>query len=155
MTTQRHHRCGHCGDHYVYTASGSGCQDPYNHDKWCPSCTEVVVTALRTVPRKFEVRYRNIRELPEYDDVTLELVLSWEVQNLEEKRAAGLLSIVRIWPALYNLETGDNQSTRAVCQPGTSKMFRLSTWRQSPEYAIEVPMDYDLLNQRWVNEKSV
>jgi hypothetical protein len=83
--------------------------------------------------------------------VTLEVVTQWEAQNAVDQQAGPLgLRVQQIWPALTNLETGDHQRTRAVFRPGTREMFRVSTWRENPEYTIEVPMEYDLVNQRWL-----
>lgn len=159
MTVERYRRCEHCQDVYTYQLSGGGAPK-YNDGRHCPECREAVCKALQGIPRKAECRYVDIKELPQYQDVTLDQVRVWEA-NLAERRKDGLVA-QRIWPGLYKLDdsgklTEDVQSIRQVIAsegPHKGVAFRVSTWKQDPEYTIEVPMEFDLVGQkllgRWV-----
>jgi len=151
MTTHQLKRCSHCGTRYSYQGSGHGCNAPLNDSTWCPQCKQAVIDALRPLPRLFECRYRNIQELPGFADVTLEKLLEWEAVQLNPKGEVFFPVGQRIWPGLYNLETGDSQKTRQIIGPrGT---FRLSTWRKDPEVIIDTPMEWDLTTSTWTGHR--
>lgn len=59
--------------------------------------------------------------------------------------------IRRIFSPLFNLETGDSQSAREVRGQGSYSMYRfkVTTWKQSSEHSIEIPMEYDLLAKKF------
>lgn len=146
MTTHTYKRCQHCGIRYSYQGSGHGCNEPLNDGTWCPQCKQAVLDALKALPRHFECRYRNIQEMtPRFEDVTLERLLEWERVQLAP-RAEGRIIGQQIWPALYNVSTGDSQTTRGIrCPQG--RQFRLSTWRINPEVIIDTPMESS--TRRW------
>jgi hypothetical protein len=154
MTTKR---CGQCGDEYTYQGSGYGCNRPENDATYCPSCKTVINEALAKIPRRFECRYRDVQEMDKFKDhVTLEMLIEWERADMERRKTE--LWGQRIWPALYNIETGDSQNTREIVgrPPALGGVpnfngirFRLSTWKKNPEVTIEVPMEYDLLENKF------
>ena len=147
MTTHQTKRCKHCGGEYRYQGSGHGCVNPLNSSTWCPVCKRAILGALEKVPRLFECRYRNIREIPEkFPDVTLDRLLDWEQENLRAQK--GQLVFQRIFVPLINLETGDSQNSREVRGPNGQK-YMLSTWRQSPEYEVKVQWEWDLQAGAW------
>lgn len=150
MTTHRVTRCAHCGSEYEFQASGPGCHDPFNDGTWCPVCKRVIAQALAKVPRLYECRYRDIKEMPDrFPDVTLEQVLEWERENLAP-RAEGRIVAQRIFAPLFNLKTGDAQNVREVRAPNGQR-FMLATWSQSPDYEIKVPWEFDLQKGCWTN----
>lgn len=119
----------------------------------CPDCKEAVNAALSTRTRFFECRYRNITELPErFPDITIENLREWESQP--PSNALGV-PVRRVFSPLFDLETGDSQSVREIRGQGTyaSVRFRLSTWRLRPEVLIEVPMEYNLTEQRFTGRE--
>jgi len=154
VTTQAKKRCTHCGAFYVYTGSGHGCLEPTNDPHWCSLCKRAVLDTLAQIPRHFECRYRNIAEMPErFPDVTLTQLLEWERAQLAPRNEGRIIG-QRIWPALFNIKTGDSQTTREIRVsegPYRGTNFRLSTWRTDPEVIIEVPMEYDLRQNTWTN----
>lgn len=138
-------RCAQCGDQYEYQASG-GEPPPYNDGTWCHNCRKVVSEALAKVPRLFECRYRDVREVPKFACVTREMLFKWD---RERRQDPSLNSVIqRIWPGLCDLETGDAQKIREIRGRGhdifNGIAFRLSTWDLKDEHTIEVPMEYDL-----------
>lgn len=50
-------RCQHCKSQYSYQASGAGCGDPLNDDRYCPDCMAVINAALEKVPVKFKAEW--------------------------------------------------------------------------------------------------
>lgn len=152
MTTQSYHRCATCGNEYLYQGSGHGCNRPKNSSTWCPSCKGVVDAALSMVPRLFECRYRNVLEMEHFKHVTLEMIKVWETTPTSG------IQVRRVWPGLFNLKTGDQMSIREVvgrdgAYPVKGARFRVSTWDNDPEYTIEVPMEYDLKNERFTGHQ--
>jgi hypothetical protein len=152
MTTERYHRCKHCGDEYIYQASGAYSPD-YNHSDWCNDCYKAVCDALRARPRLYECRYQNIREAPKFEGVGLETVLGWEVENTKEQTARDMgpkdsmgFYVRRVFSPLFDLKTGDSTTTREIVGRGKFQgaKFLLMTWRQKPEYEITSPMEYDI-----------
>jgi len=145
MTTERYHRCSHCGVEYIY--QGSGANPPkFNHATWCPGCYEAALEGMRAIPRRYECRYRPTREIPRLESVTLETLLDWEARNRTDRAARGELPITRIFTPLIDVESGDAQNVREIRGRDEFSVwrFRLATWRQKPEHKIDVPMEYDL-----------
>ncbi len=150
MTTERIQRCIHCRVEYTYQGSGWG--DPqYNDAKYCGGCKEVISKALSQIPRRYECRYRNINELAFCKDITLEKVLQWEQEEVTQAWKEGRPLIKRIFFPLFDLENGDTFHSREVKgkSPFSFYRFKVSTWYKSPEYTIELPMEYDLVENKW------
>jgi len=156
MTTRSYHRCTHCGSEYVYQGSGHGAPE-YNHSSWCPDCFKDVSDALEARPRLYECRYRDIREIPRFENLSLDTVLGWEAADTKEREARDKTadpSVVRFrrgFFPLFDLKTGDSTETREVSGRGPflGITFRVSTWRQKADYDITVPMEYDLVAKRF------
>lgn len=55
-------RCKHCGQEYSYQMSGEGCHDKYNNKDYCPTCYEVMMTALEKVPIKYHPQYVEVKQ---------------------------------------------------------------------------------------------
>ncbi len=51
---ERLHRCAHCKAPYTWQASGEGCFEPLNDQKYCADCKKVVLEALMRVPKRFK-----------------------------------------------------------------------------------------------------
>ncbi len=150
MTTHRLLRCHRCGSEYSYQGSGRGAPR-FNNAEYCVSCAQIVHEALAKVPRLFECRYRNIKEMPEaYSGITLPILLEWEKEQLSVKKEGQMFpNIQRVFPGLYNLETGDHQCRREIrgnALPGDvsyqGQRFMLAMWEMSGEYEISVPMEW-------------
>jgi hypothetical protein len=140
MTTERITRCSHCLDHYTHYPSG-GAPDAHRDSRYCPACLGAITAALENVPRKYESRWVPVAEIPRFRDVTLDMLLAWEKEIL-----ARPLPIQRIWPGLWNLDTGDHFDIRGV--PGRGEyqgiLFQVGTWGSTPiGYEIKVEMEYD------------
>lgn len=153
-------RCTKCGVSYSFQASGHGAHE-FNDEKWCHDCAAVVYEALKTRPRLFECRYRDVKELNEYYQIPLETLLAWEQDNIDRKKKAGgfeslFATMHRVWPALVNTETGECQSCREIWGQGKHSQigFRLTQWMSKPEeYKIEVPMEWDVLRKQWTGDE--
>ena len=154
MTTARIERCRHCGQRYTHQTSGYGCGHPLNSGTYCPDCKAIEIEALRKafadVPRLFECRYQDVKEIPDLAWVTLEQVLEWEKTKGGTDDLLGV-PMQRIWMPRFDLETPDSQNTREVKGLGDAQgyRFRVMTWRKKPEHTIEVPREYDLIEQRF------
>lgn len=53
-------QCKHCGSRYTYHLSGEGCNSPLNNNEYCPTCYEVMMLALETIPVKYHAEYEEI-----------------------------------------------------------------------------------------------
>lgn len=143
-------RCGHCGGKYEYQASGEGCHRNYNDGTYCPDCKRVQVEALKSCPRQFECRQRDIKELPDrFGGITLEQVLEWD-KTSRKPTEGNPLGVQRIFVGLVNMETGDWQRNREVRSPKGQK-FIVSTWDKDPEYSIKVYWEWDTQKSEWTN----
>lgn len=148
MTSYQGKRCSHCQAIYHYQASGHGCGDPLNDSRYCPTCKAAVNHALSALPLLFECRYFPVSEVPAYADVTRAHIEEWEA-HLAERRKAGIVA-QRIWPAMFDLETGDAQSTHQVVAssgPHQGTAFRVSRWQVRAEYLIEIGLEWDRTKQ--------
>jgi hypothetical protein len=155
-----HHRCRHCGTGYSYQASGEGCHRPENDSTYCPECKLTTLKALEGIPKRFECRYRNVQEVPQYEGLTLNLLLKWEKEWKEEDAKKNVLRGQRIW-----FGDGHVREVRGRKEPdgpwqwyGTR--FRLTT-RSSlggdrienlTDYRIELPMEWDVVNKCFTGE---
>lgn len=173
MTTHLNKRCGHCGLHYVFQGSGAGCGRPENDATYCPCCKvirdEALHAAFAKVPRIFEGRWQDIKELGDrFKDVTLEKLQAWEAEDERIKQSSDspwVRNVRRVFSPLFNVKTGDSTNTREVrgrsegnpaFDPIKMKYpeyvgvtFRLTTWRVSPEYDVQVEMEWNLREDRY------
>lgn len=136
-------RCSHCQAVYECLLSGWD-PDAHKDGRYCPDCKDVVNKALEALPVRYECRYFKVEDVPAYSDVTRAHIEEWEAALVERRKTE--LVAQRIWPSLYNLETGDSQSIRLVVAtsgPHTGTGFRVSSWKQNPEYVIEIGMEWD------------
>ena len=155
MTIERYSRCIHCGCEYVWCVSGEGYNHPNSPSKdYCPTCfaaiEEATRNALAKIPRLYEDRYQDVKEIPEFSWVTLEKVLEWEAKTLEDNPESKNWAR-RIWPGLIDDKTGKYQYIRLVRgrEEASSFYFRVSTWPHRPEFSIEMLREYDLVNQKF------
>lgn len=119
MTTRRTHRCQHCQNLYEYVESGD--IPKFNDDRWCPSCTEVVRTALAAVPRKYELIWVAT------DLVDLATLLQWEQEWEREQIARDGVRIKRLSTPLIDTTTW--QSDRSGFVRGKSDKTRWLEFR--------------------------
>lgn len=159
-------RCTHCKATYTYRASG-GDYPEFNDDRYCGSCNEIITNALKPVVVKFQPRFRDVREMSAYSEITLEMVLAWEKewQDYYEKNPPQTISDffsrgTRVYPGLVKMEGNkyiDSQKIRNVHAGMNTKWsgqpFRVSTWSKSPEHEIAVEMEWDLVNGCWTGRK--
>lgn len=164
-------RCAQCGDKYTWQMSGSlPAADSYNDGTWCPNCKKVVSEALKAVPVRFARRMRDISEMPEFSDVSLDLLLKWERDKrewAEERRKAQnqcpqcsiesvFAGMTRIYPGLMHVDGSDSQNIRDIeARDGKHRgvVFMVSTWRNNPEYSIKAPMEWDLQVEAWTGRR--
>lgn len=150
-------RCAQCGEEYEYGASGEGARERLNDGTYCHSCKEVVLTALKAIPRHYECRYVNISEIPELAHIRLDQVLEWERWERWERKAEEQaqqqdgLQMRRVFPGMVNVKTGDCQNVREIrgVVDYKSYTFKVSTWTNKSEFSIEVPREYDLIEKRF------
>jgi hypothetical protein len=152
MTRLIEKRCTHCKTFYVWHASGPDCFSDPASEKHCGSCNKAIQDTLATIPKKYECRYEDVQKLPNFSDITLDIVLEWEKEGDEEPKSA--LRGKRIWPGLFNTKTGDAQNIREVRGRGNRSWLRvrLQTWKKDPEYKIELPMEFDLLEGKYTGD---
>ena len=100
--------------------------------------------------RHFECRYQDVKEIPELAGITLEQVLEWETEHLEDS-VKNPLRAQRIFTPLFKMTTGDSQTSREV--PGRGDFvgyrFKVNTWRKNHDFSIEVPREYDLRKHKF------
>lgn len=151
-------RCIHCKDQYSFQASGHGCHEPLNDEKYCPSCKALIREALSAAPKKYRERHRPVSEIPRFAELDLETMLAWEAKQNKERE--GKLMGQRIWPGLFKLDANsndlkDHQRVREVGGEGDHKGFRfkLSTWSKSDEHEIKVQMEFDEIAQEWTGRR--
>lgn len=153
------HRCIHCGIRYNYQASGPEAFE-YNDGQYCHGCAKAISKALDRIPRKIELRYRDIKEMP-WVNLSLDTVLGWErqwfaappdgtnaVENFFGRR------LQRIFPGLCDLTTGECEHRREVPgqYPYADKSFQVCTWRTRPnEWSISMLVEWDLINNKWAD----
>ena len=140
MTIERYSRCAHCGRKYIWCVSGKGYNHPNSPSKnYCSVCYEAIKEALAKIPRAFESRYNNVKDIPEFSWVTLEKVLEWESEFFSENSASKswTANITRIWPGLVDVKAGEYQYIRLVRgrEEASEYDFRLSTWPHRPDYS--------------------
>lgn len=154
MTSFRGRRCDHCRAHYTFQASGPGCGDRLNDEQHCPTCREAILKALSAIPVRYECRYIPLGELEPFSDVTQQQVEEWEIEWKQAKRSKMVGR--RIWPGMINLRTNEVQEIRQVMAtsgPHRGVNFRVSSWSgvegedHNPEFLIEVPMEWDRVEQ--------
>lgn len=105
--------CVHCGIEYRYQASGSMPGD-YNDHEYCEECKEVLVKALKTIPKKFGYKFVKTNE------VSIETLLRWEKEKTEEHRmrmesGENIFPLMRqIFPSLYDSGTGEHSRSGKI-----------------------------------------
>ena len=149
MTTHFQNRCTRCGISYIYQGSGPGIPE-YNDGQYCPDCAKAIQDALAKVPRLFEKRQRLISEVPRFAGVTLAQLQEWERQTLESQ----LLKIRQVGVGLYNPDTGDTQSVRAIIGRNeySGIKFWVAFWRLSGLYEVTVDIAYNLTKQEFTDD---
>jgi len=115
--THRKKICIHCKTKYYYQASGHGCDDELNDDKYCPECMGAIVDALKSIPVKFEEI-----DTDASDEVTYKELLAIR------KKCTNMF--IRIRMPLFDMSTGDYQNNIQIGD------YWLSEWEKSPEYTI-------------------
>ena len=150
MTTQRYHRCKHCGNEYIYQGSGEGTSD-YNHQDWCHDCYKAVSDALKARPRLFEGRYQDIKEAPRFASITPDIVEGWDIENAAELAARDRgpkdeRGFRRVYSPLFDMK-GDSTNTKEVVGRGVFQgiKFLVMRWRNSDRHESTTTwMEYDL-----------
>ncbi len=151
VTSIRIRRCIHCRSRYGYQQSGEGCGDGINDARYCRTCKGAINGALTALPVLFECRYVPIAEHPPCADVTRAQIEEWEATFERERWQATALIAKRVWPGLMDLETGDAQNVREVRATSGEHLgtrFRVSSWRQRPDFLVEVPIEWDVAGQK-------
>lgn len=142
-------RCIHCGINYTYQMSGYGCDNNFNDEQYCKECKETIINALKLIPRKYEPRYRDIKEVPLFDGITLDIVLKWEKIDINNPKI-----IRRVYAGLIDLETNSIQNIREVPGQGNFSKYKflLSTWPEKSiykDYSIKIKMEYNLIKNEF------
>jgi hypothetical protein len=155
MTSYAKRRCIHCNDVYDCLRSGHGFPQYGNHSnpKYCSGCYKIIQDALQRVPQKYEKRTVDVVELPEFADITWEMVAEWENQWRQTCEKENRLQIQQIGVPLYNLGDPENHnnSRKVVCPDGKHKGigFWLNTWSKTPEQnVVSVDMEYDIRDKK-------
>jgi hypothetical protein len=146
-------RCQHCG--VVYTAFLSGGHpEAYTNTNHCLDYYGTIRAALKKVPRRFERRLMETKELPAFENVRLEHILEWE-QEENEYRERQAIKVRRIAFPSFDMQNPDNRNHARWVQPKSGPHkgcnFCVSTWSQEPErVSIRVEVEWDLFNDKYV-----
>lgn len=66
------HRCHFCGQTYHYHASGDGCLEPTNDEKYCPRCKNIIINSLKEQVPKDDILKPYPKEVDKLSDEILE-----------------------------------------------------------------------------------
>jgi hypothetical protein len=158
---EAYYRCQHCGTVYTAFLSG-GYPGAYTNTNHCPDCYETIRAALEKIPRRFEQRLVETKDLPAFENVRLEHILEWEKEeNVTAAKVASLLrsdsqpKIRRLAFPLFDLENPDNINNARWVQPRSGPHkgcnFCVSTWSQKSDCdSIRVEVEWDLFNDKYV-----
>ena len=133
-------RCHHCGQRYRYTASGPGCQNKVNNDRYCRGCQGEILVTLRKIP----IRVKRIW-VP-VEDPTVEKCLAWEKEwDAEANYTSRTMSLENI---LYDMNDPDNHNYIGLVQGRgefEGQLFRFDTWSKKPgKNTVRVAMEWNM-----------
>lgn len=86
------HRCCFCGQPYTYLASGNGCLDPTNDEKYCPRCKEIINKALKKQVPETDKIISCPKEVEKFSDELLNKMLKLKNEYLDKHK--GYFSLV-------------------------------------------------------------
>lgn len=146
MTTHREKRCRHCGQRYSFTASGPGCDNRVNNDRYCRSCQGEILVTLRKLPIRVKL------EWVEVEQPTVEMCEAWEKEWAEEHAAHDPPHFLpygrRILPCLFDMNDMGNVNYVGIVQGRgefKGRQFRYSTWTKKPENnTVKVAMEWNM-----------
>lgn len=127
--------CKHCGDDYVYLASGDDGKDhTYDNYEYCQECYKAISDALSKIPLKV------VKEFVPSTDFTKEQFLQFRKDFIESK--SNTFRGRRTWPGLFRLDgSGDTnqiEGLRLKCPEDHQEyLYRLSWWTKSSEWTLE------------------
>lgn len=142
-------RCIHCGTTYTYQLSGYPQLNEYNDEHYCPECKKAIVEALSKIPKKFDRKWRTLKE----EEVTDEL-LSCMNRMLEEYDEANRNPNSGLFPEPIKIvacRNDDYEHTREFRVEGTMYCADFNGERMSREggFAIRVEDEYDLTEKKY------
>lgn len=146
-------RCQHCGVVYTAFLSG-GPPKAYTNTNHCPDCYGTIRAALKKVPRRFECRLVEIKELPAFENVRLEHILKWEKEE-NEWRDQQTTKVQRLAFPLFDIQNPDNRNNARWVQPRSGPHkgcnFCVSTWSQEPErVSIKAEVEWDIIQNKYL-----
>lgn len=146
--THKEKRCTHCKIRYYYQASGEGCGDDYNDDRYCPECMQIITDALKKVPIKIERRDVRVED----SEVSInDLLIHEQNKNILEKQRNGercFPLMKSVYPSLWDCLDLENRNHCRLIEYNSINYY-VSTWSKSPENNyVSKEVEYDLINNK-------
>ena len=145
MTSFLTKRCGHCQSPYEFQASGHGCLDEPNDDRYCHQCWFAVSRALSDVPRKYE------SEWVDTADYTAAQLAAIERDRMAAVEKGGGAPFRRVLVPMFDLSDGGNDNVTGVVKVN-GKTYSYSYWtrRDDGEFApkAQLLVQKDLMTGR-------
>lgn len=146
----KYRRCIHCNDVYLTNSYEE------HNDRYCPSCYDVIVTALKDVKPKFEKKVISVQELSKikglekFSKINKDLLDQWEAQNAidnEDLIIKGNIIGKRLGFPLFDISNPKNKNI-SIYVNGRDEFkgiqFWLSYWTLTDEVSISVEAEYDV-----------
>jgi len=121
MTSFQTRRCHHCKSPYSFQASGHGCLDEPNSDRYCPTCWLAIIRTLSEIPQRYD------SEWVSSDDHTVEELVAIEKRRMEDAEKAGAIPFRRVLMPLFDMSDGENDNRNGVVEVD-GKTYSYSYW---------------------------
>lgn len=110
LTYSKH--CKHCGNQYMYQASGNGCLNTYNDENYCPECKKAIIDTLNKIPIKFVEKWKKINDI-NYNEF-LKPIKDDYLKNKEEKDKTfkekyGVNSLANSFKIVHSVDSSNNK----------------------------------------------
>lgn len=152
-------RCIHCKMPYMYQASGNGCHDTRNDEKYCPVCMNEINKALEKVPIKREQVWEECNDYTQKDIMRIVA----EQQKAYEDRAKQAkqnnipfleLNIHRLVSSKIDWEDKENKNISGYITINKINYF-YSWWTKKGDYKLCKEMEKDLEYNEFIGEWEV
>lgn len=138
MTTHKRKNCIHCKIPYSYQASGFGCDENYNDERYCPDCQKAIVECLSKIEVRCEKRW--IKS----NDYTKEQIL--EHKNFLDRNYPNRPR--RVLVGLFDLEDSENKNIDCIVRMPNGYDYNLSYWTKTKELSITKEVNWDIKNNK-------
>jgi len=144
-------RCSHCKVKYLYQASGDGCHDITNDEKYCHNCKDTINKALNKIPIMREMSFikcedftkKQMQEMVEIDKEAQIIMHEKKKQlALEQGRPFIDLMFTRVFPAMFDWNDGDNKNTTGELRI-VDTLYSYSWWSKTDKFELYKIMEID------------